>query len=69
MKNILASLISILIVFLMCLFLTAIDSIIEQDWLSLFIIIIIVLLAALRLIAPPNFIRDIARKLFDDDEL
>ena len=69
MRKILTALISILIVFLMCFFLASIDSIIEQDWLSLFIIIIIVLLAALRLIAPPNFIRDIARKLFDDDEL
>lgn len=69
MRKILAALISILIVFLMCFFLASIDSIIEQDWLSLFIIIIIVLLAALHLAAPPNFIRDITRKLFDDDEL
>lgn len=69
MRKILAALISILIVFLMCFFLASIDSIIEQDWLSLFITIIIVLLAALYLAAPPNFIRDIIRKLFDDDEL
>lgn len=69
MKNILAKILTLLIIFIVCIFVTAIDSIIEQQWLFLFIMSIIVLAGALYLVAPDNFLRDIARKLFDDDEL
>ena len=69
MKNILAKVMTVLTAIAICLFVTTIDYLIEQEWLFLVVMSILILIGALYFLAPKDFLADLLRRLFNNDDV
>ena len=69
MRNILAKVMTVLTAIVICLFVTTIDYLIEQEWLFLVVMSILILIGALYFLAPKDFLADLFKNLFNNDDV